>query len=178
MKKRLAYWAGAVAATGVIAVALAGCGTKPASPVRASIALPSGKSVPSLCRKPADALQARVTQFGAQPARVMPGGQPSWPGPSGVVTGPAARSLARALCSLPLMPSGAFQCPAMLFEVYQVVFLASGGELFRITVQATGCRQVTGLGRARWAVHNDALLEKLARIATGTQHFGPVRDSS
>jgi hypothetical protein len=180
MSRRLADWLGVVAAIGMIVGALVGCGAVPASPVRATINVPSGKVEPALCRKPWDAAQARVTQVGGQPARAeASASQHDWPGPSGVVSGPAAQSLARAVCSLPGMPSGTFHCPVLLFEVYRVVFIAFGTELRPVIVQATGCRRVTGLGRVRWAVRSDALLEELARIATGTQYFGPAtRDPS
>jgi hypothetical protein len=180
MTRRLAGWVGVVVAIGAIAGALVGCGVAPASPVRATIRPPSGDVEPALCRESSGIAQARVTQVGGQPARIEPSAsQNGWPGPSGVVTGPVAQSLARAVCSLPVMPSGTFHCPVLLFEVYRAVFIGTGRVFPPVTVQATGCRRVTGLGRARWAVHSDALLEELARIATGTQYFGPAtRDSS
>jgi hypothetical protein len=66
----------------------------------------------------------------------------------------------------------------LLFEKYQVIFIAPGRVLPPVVVQATGCRQVTGLGRARWAIHSTALVDELARIATGTQYVGlQTRDS-
>jgi hypothetical protein len=174
MTKWSGNWACAVAVTAVIGAALAGCGSAPAGPAAARTAPKPDKAVPALCRQTSQAAQARVTRLSGQPSRVIEGAsEPGWPGPSGVVTGIVARSLARTMCALPPMPAGALHCPVLLFEKYEVVFIADGRVLPAVTVQATGCRQVTGLGRVRWAARSTALLEELARITTGTQHLGP-----
>lgn len=95
--------------------------------------------------------------------RVMPGGLlPA------VTEGPAmARWLARAVCRLPLVPQGVRNCPMAILNKYLLVFTVRGRQLPTVTVQSTGCRQVTGLGRARSAEQGDALLRKLALLTAG-----------
>jgi hypothetical protein len=60
-----------------------------------------------------------------------------------------AQAVARALCALPPVGHGVYNCPADWGISYRLRF-AAGQALFRpITVDATGCRTVTGLGPAR-----------------------------
>lgn len=170
MAKRCREWACAVSATGLVAVVLVGCGSVSARSAGAQRVPGGGRAVFALCSESSRAAQARVTQLGGLLSRTAPGpSRHDAPGPSGVVTGIVARSLALALCSLPSMPPGTSHCPALLFDEYRVVFVADGQVLPAVMVQAAGCRRVTGLGRVRWAQHSAALLEELARIATGTQ---------
>ncbi len=68
----------------------------------------------------------------------------------------AVRALARALCALPVMPSGVFHCPADWGVTYRLAFSQGAGvttgaspEVRPVTVDATGCTQVTGLGATR-----------------------------
>jgi len=67
--------------------------------------------------------------------------------------GPAgARAVARALCALPLMPRGVMSCPAMFPGTsYLLRFTAAGRSLPPVTIQATGCDTVTGVGQVRQA---------------------------
>jgi hypothetical protein len=61
------------------------------------------------------------------------------------------RALATALCELPKMPSGPMACPAEFGSSVRFVFAAGGRPFPPVTVQASGCRVVTGLGPARTA---------------------------
>jgi hypothetical protein len=58
----------------------------------------------------------------------------------------AVRSVAATLCALPPMPRGPVACPAILGGSYKFWFVAAKRAFPPITVQATGCRVVTGLG--------------------------------
>jgi hypothetical protein len=60
-------------------------------------------------------------------------------------------AVARALLDLPLPPTGPIHCPADLGIVYRLTFFAGGRALPLVTVQATGCQVVEGLGAPRWA---------------------------
>jgi hypothetical protein len=68
--------------------------------------------------------------------------------PGGVtITSPrAVRTVAATLCALPRMPRGPIACPAMLGGSYRFWFVAAKRAFPPVTVQATGCRIVTGLG--------------------------------
>lgn len=83
------------------------------------------------------------------------------------ITDPArVHALARALCALPLMPRGPISCPAEFPGGFQLLFLGTRRDLPIITVQASGCREVTGLGAPRWAAQSPAfwkLLNTLSR---------------
>lgn len=71
------------------------------------------------------------------------------------VTGPQeARTVARAVCALPPMPSGGLGCPADRGIVYRLGFTADGRKLPVVSVEATGCRGVRGLGRSAWTARS------------------------
>ncbi|MBO0770974.1 MAG: hypothetical protein J2P35_05905 [Actinobacteria bacterium] len=79
------------------------------------------------------------------------------------VTSPReARTVARALCALPPMPSGTFHCPADLGIVYRLGFTADGRKLPVGTIEATGCRGVRGLGRSAWTARSPGFWRLLA----------------
>jgi hypothetical protein len=61
------------------------------------------------------------------------------------------RDLATALCELPKMPPGPVTCPAEFGSSVRFGFAARGRPFPPVTVQASGCRVVTGLGPARTA---------------------------
>lgn len=61
-----------------------------------------------------------------------------------------AREVARALCALPVMPSGVFHCPADLGPTYWLYFAAPHVRVTKVDVDATGCETVKGLGTTRW----------------------------
>jgi hypothetical protein len=77
-------------------------------------------------------------------------------------------ALARALCGLPLMPRGPISCPAQFPGGFQLLFLGTGRVLPIVTVQSSGCREVTGLGAPRWAARSPAFWKLLTRLS------GPV----
>ena len=83
----------------------------------------------------------------------MPQAQTAFPS-QGIVVSPAhARAVARALCALPTMPHGIFNCPALFPGTsYQLRFTADGRALPVVTIEATGCETVTGAGPARRAL--------------------------
>jgi hypothetical protein len=61
------------------------------------------------------------------------------------------RDLATALCELPKMPPGPVTCPTEFGSSVRFGFAAGGHPFPPVTVQASGCRIVTGLGPARTA---------------------------
>jgi hypothetical protein len=84
-----------------------------------------------------------------------------------MVSSPAsARAVARALCALPPMPRGVFHCPAMLFgTTYLLRFTAGGWWLPAVTIEATGCEVVTGVGPTRWVATSPGFWRVLATAA-------------
>jgi hypothetical protein len=75
--------------------------------------------------------------------------------PQVTVSDPAkARSVAEAACALPPMPSGAVACPADFGLIYRLTFSADSAELSPVTVEASGCSVVRGLGQARTAARS------------------------
>ena len=70
-----------------------------------------------------------------------------------------ARAAAVALCALPTMPAGTYHCPVDLGVVYTFVFAGSGSVgddvANDVTLRATGCETVTGLGATRWVATSE-----------------------
>jgi len=151
-------------------VLLAGCGSVPApgsggaagagtaaSPSAATSPTPGpspsaspGNAQVALCREANTVTSLRIVR--AAGPRV-PHEQAVVPGEV-IVTSPAhAREVARALCALPAMPHGLISCPAMFPGTnYQLVFTTDGQELPPVTIEATGCATVTGVGPVRQAI--------------------------
>jgi hypothetical protein len=70
--------------------------------------------------------------------------------PAGTVTDPAAaRSVAEAVCGLPVMTSGAVACPVDTFLRYRLVFSVGARKLPPVSVDPAGCQIVRGLGKPR-----------------------------
>jgi hypothetical protein len=65
------------------------------------------------------------------------------------------QAAARALCALPAMPKGVFSCPMDLGVVYTLRFAVSDRSGVKyvepVTIDASGCETVRGLGATRWA---------------------------
>ena len=130
---------------------LAGCGQAAASHTSAA-----GTTV---CAEAAHVDRLAISRTSANP------GHFTFPAEVTVSTPRQARAVARALCALPAMPSGAINCPADLGISYGLRFAAGGRRLPPVTVQATGCQQVHGLGRVRWTAHSPAFWGVLGTAA-------------
>jgi hypothetical protein len=65
-----------------------------------------------------------------------------------------ARMVADAVCALPRMPSGTFHCPGDLGIVYDLSFRAGSVEFGAVSVGASGCQGVRGLGVPRWVARS------------------------
>jgi hypothetical protein len=160
-------WAGRVSrlglgslATGAAALALTACGsqlaspsgaTQPARPSQGSGAAPAlagGTGGSGLCSQvPA------VTRLAVSRAVGLPGNHLHFAFPAWVtVTSPAgARSVAKALCELPVMPSAPMPCPMDQGVSYRLVFAAGRTSFPGITAAAGGCNPVNGAGPVRRA---------------------------
>lgn len=189
-----------LAAAAVVALMLAGCGTVASGSPAASASQPQASADTVLCQNASAAGSARISHIGGIRAyseyrsgrgvaiKGLIPGYPAIPGPAAATTprvlpggalpavteGPAmARWLARAVCALPLVPQGVQNCPIAILNKYLLVFTVQGRQLPTVTVQSTGCRQVTGLGPARSAEQDDALLRKLALLTADIDNGGP-----
>jgi hypothetical protein len=143
-------------------VVLAACGTTPApgsggaapagasgSPGTASTA-PGSAAQPVLCRDAAAVTGLRIVRL---PGLHVPQAQTAFRGQATAVSPAQARAVARALCALPAMPHGILDCPALFPGTsYQLRFTADGRALPVVTIEATGCDTVTGVGQVRRAL--------------------------
>jgi hypothetical protein len=75
----------------------------------------------------------------------------------------AVRSLARALCALPPFRPGTANCPADLGIFYKLRFSAGQWRFRVVTVDASGCRLVHGLGAVRSAAGATAFWTAIGR---------------
>ena len=142
-------WRPAVAA--VACAALAGCGQAAASH--------TGATGTTVC---ADA--AHVDRLAISRASVNPG-HFTFPAQITISSPRQAQAVAHALCALPVMPSGVINCPADVGISYRLRFAAGGRRLPPVTVEATGCQQVHGLGRVRWIERSPAFWGVLGTAA-------------
>jgi hypothetical protein len=157
--RALRYAAVALGPVAAGLVLLAACGSVPApgtagaAPARASgspAAVGSGSAQVSLCRDTAAVTGLRIARMRGVALPAAQNGLPT----QATVIGPAqARAVARALCALPAMPHGFISCPALFPGTnYQLWFTAAGRPLPVVTIQATGCETVAGVGPVRRAL--------------------------
>jgi hypothetical protein len=176
--RRRAAWARAwlcAAVAALAAIVLAGCGSLPASSTGAASApLPKASPSPSvspgaaatqtaLCRH-----TATVTGLEIMRNHVMhvPQLQIGFPEQVVVVSSAHARAVARAICGLPSLPRGVLNCPNLTVgTTYLLRFTADGRRLPAISIEATGCEVITGVGPARWAVKTPGFWRTLATAA-------------
>jgi hypothetical protein len=163
-------------AAALAAIALAGCGSIPASSTGATSAA-SPKASPSPSVSPgAAAVQVALCQHTATVTGLdimrnhvirVPQLQIAFPpGQITVATPARARAVARALCALPPFPRGVFNCPALTFgTTYLLRFTADGRRLAAVSIEATGCEVVSGIGPARWAAKSPGFWRTLATAA-------------
>jgi hypothetical protein len=149
-------WAllGAVAAAGAVMFAACGSVAAPGSDAGAGThtapaaagAVP-GTAEPALCRDTAMLTSLVITRTHGYK---VPELQPAFPSQVPVTNRAVIQAVARALCALPVMPSGVYNCPAILLgTAYTLQFAAAGRPLPLVTVNSSGCRTVTGVGPVR-----------------------------
>jgi hypothetical protein len=142
---------GALAAGG-LALGLAACGSAT-----------SGAGGSGLCGQ-----AGRVTRLVVE--HVRPGPLPArkhsrFALPAETVTDPAAaRSIAEAACALPVMPSGAISCPMDSGVMYRLLFSVGGTKLPPVSVDPTGCGDVSGLGQARTTARSPRFVGSLHEV--------------
>jgi len=84
-----------------------------------------------------------------------------------VVEAARPQAVARALCTLPVFPSGPtpMSCPVDLGISYVLRFITDDIKLAAVTINATGCREVTGLAQPRWTALSPAFWSVLGTAA-------------
>lgn len=90
----------------------------------------------------------------------------------------AVRSLARALCALPPVRPGTMSCPIDLGGAYSFSFAGHGRGYPRVTVNPTGCRTVTGLGKPRTWGTTPGFAAVLKQILAGHSMLVPGKHGS
>jgi len=117
----------------------------------------------ALCRDTASVTGLEIVRD--QVARV-PELQITFPNQVTVASPARARAVARALCALPLMPLGIFSCPSLVpGTTYLLRFTAGGRPLAAVTIEATGCQVVTGIGPTRRAATSPGFWQVLGTAA-------------
>ena len=142
------------AVAALVCAALAGCG----STVAAKNAL-AGMTV---CAHAGDIGRLTIGRVNSFPQNHL---YFSFPAQVTVTGAHRSQAVAQALCTLPAMPAGTFSCPADWGINYRLIFTAGGSKLAPVTVDATGCEQVTGLGPVRWIALSPAFWSVLATAA-------------
>ena len=170
-----AVWAWLCGAA-LAAIVLAGCGSIPASSTGAASAA-SAKASPSPSVSPGAAATqaalcmhtATVTGLVITRNRAMhdvPQRQVGFPNQVSVTSPARARAAARALCALPSLPHAVFSCPNLTVgSTYLLRFTADGKRLPAVSIEATGCEIITGVGPARWAAKSPGFWRTLATAA-------------
>ncbi|MHB8295566.1 MAG: hypothetical protein ACYDH5_13270 [Acidimicrobiales bacterium] len=131
-------------------VFLAACGG-PAGPSGPPSAKNSSVPAAALCQSVAHLHRLVVRHRDAFPQNHM---RFSFPSHVTVTKTASVRDAARGLCSLPKMPSGTLHCPADLGIVYHLTFSAGNRAFPAVSMGATGCQVVHGLGPARWVARS------------------------
>jgi hypothetical protein len=171
-------WRGTLLCAGVALMSgvLAACGSVPVSTTgalsgdaaRAPAAPPASASQTGgteavLCRHTATVSGLEIVR---NRVNLVPVLEIAFPEQVGVASPARAQAVARALCALPVFPSGVFHCPALFYgTTYLLDFTANGRRLPAVTIEATGCEAVTGVGPARWAATSPGFWRALARAA-------------
>jgi hypothetical protein len=165
------------AAAALASVLLGACGSVPASTTAGALAAsPKPSAAPSPAVSPGAAATqaalclhtASVTGLEIERNHVarVPQLQIAFPDQVTVATPAGARAVARALCGLPAFPRGVINCPAQLAgTTYLLRFTADGRRLSAVTIEATGCEAVTGVGPVRWAAKSPGFWRTLATAA-------------
>ena len=147
-------------AAGAAALVMTACGSQLASPAGATQpARPS--QGPGVTPAPAGGTGRNglcsqvpaVTRLAVSRVTALPRSRLHFAFPAGVtVTSPAeARAVAKALCTLPVMPGGVMSCPMDQGVSYRLDFAAGRASFPGITAAASGCNAVTGAGAVRRA---------------------------
>jgi len=157
----------ALAACGTEQAATTSSATQPASPATSPASPAAGGA---LCRDTAAVTRLVVTRVDSLPQNHL-----HFAVPAGItITDPAtARSVAEAICGLPVRPKGqVMSCPADWGVSYRLSFAAGRKAFPVVTITAGGCGGVSGAGPARQATTN-AFWTDLAK-ALGAPHPNPA----
>lgn len=125
-----------------------------------------GAGASKLCRQAGqvDALAvARISPVTKYPVRF------SFPAKVRVSDPEQVRTVAGALCALPVMPSGSMSCGSSSFlGWYELTFMAGGKRLPGVRM-TNDCEEVRGLGRLRWVARTPSFWRVLG-TAMGLPH--------
>jgi len=75
----------------------------------------------------------------------------------------SVRVVANALCALPKMPPGIFDCPADFGIAYDLTFSAGGQGFATVSLKPAGCEMVHGLGPTRWIIRTPGFWRVLGK---------------
>jgi len=94
-------------------------------------------------------VKGRVTAFRILRGRVRNPTKFSFPNSVYVNNAASSRWAAHALCDLPSVSAGVYNCPADTGPAYTLNFVAAGYQITKVVVDPTGCETVTGMKNDR-----------------------------
>jgi hypothetical protein len=155
-------------AAALTCAALAACGShatgKDASITATPAATASGGS--GLCASPQSVQRLSIRRINSLPQNHE---HFTFPAHVNVDDPGKARAVAQAACKLPPIPQRAMSCPADLGITYTLNFMLGGTKDPAVTIEATDCQDVKGLGRTRWVARTPAFWSVLGQ-AMGIPH--------
>jgi len=90
-------------------------------------------------------VEGRVTAFRILRGRVRNPTTFSFPKSVYVNNATSSRRAAHALCDLPSVSAGVYNCPADTGPTYTLTFVAAGYQITKVGIDPTGCETVTGM---------------------------------
>jgi len=122
-----------------------------ASATTPAVTRSSTASSPALCQAAAHVDHLVVHRVDALPQNHL---YFSFPATVTVTEAESVQDVASALCALPKMPPGIFNCPADFGISYNLTFSAAGQKFAVVSLEPSGCEEVQGLGPTRWIIRN------------------------
>jgi hypothetical protein len=117
----------------------------------------------TLCASPGAVVGLQISERDPQNGTQGPANRP--PAPISVPTAAEARTIAMTICELPPIARPQLRCRALAqVAVLQLTFSTKLGALPVVTIQVSGCSQVTGAGPVRSAKAKPALTQGLHAI--------------
>jgi hypothetical protein len=141
---------------------LAACGS-PASATSVTYRATAARAGNTLCASPGAVVGLQVSERDAQNRTRGPAHQP--PAPVSVPSVAEARTIARTICELPPIAGPRLRCRTLAqVAFFQLRFSTKLGALPVVTIQVSGCSQVTGAGPVRSAKAMPAVAQSLRAI--------------
>jgi len=125
------------------------CGTAQVTPATTLSGTPSSSAAsPTSCQEAAHVDRLVIRRNDPFPQNQI---RFSFPAVVTVTEAASVRNTLEALCALPVMPHGTYNCPADFGVTYDLRYSA-GRPLAAVSIETSGCEVVHGLGATRWTI--------------------------